>query len=55
MFAQRFKELRLAGTDLAFDGEPKEDNTLVKVMAALDSGMRMAKIEAKEKYMTKRD
>ena len=52
--AEKIKDLLLAGTSLAFDGEIEDEDTLNKVMAALESGMMLAKEEAKRKYTPKK-
>ncbi len=50
--AENIKMSLMASVGLAFDGKIDEDDedTLAKVMAALEEGMILAKKEAKEKY-----
>jgi transcriptional regulator with XRE-family HTH domain len=52
--SNRIKALMLTSLGMAFDGEIDDEETLAKVMAALEEGMMLAKKEAKEKYTPKK-
>lgn len=52
--SNRIKGLMLTSLGMAFDGEIEDEETLAKVMAALEDGMILAKKEAKEKYSPKK-
>ncbi|WP_243109300.1 MULTISPECIES: helix-turn-helix transcriptional regulator [unclassified Dehalobacter] len=52
--SKRIKSLMMTSLGMAFDGEISDNETLVKVMAALEEGMILAKEEAKEKYTPKK-
>ena len=52
--SKRIKSLMITSLGMAFDGEISDSETLVKVMAALEEGMILAKEEAKEKYTPKK-
>jgi len=53
--AEAIKDGLMASISLAFDGNPEEDEeTLAKVMQALEEGMMLAKKEAKEKFTPKK-
>jgi len=51
--AEHIKATLMSSVGLAFDGKI-DDDTLVKVMAALEEGLILAKKEAKEKYTPKK-
>ena len=52
--AENIKMSLMASVGLAFDGKIDDEDTLIKVMAALEEGMILAKKEAKEKYTPKK-
>jgi transcriptional regulator with XRE-family HTH domain len=54
--AEHIRASLMSSVGLAFDGKIDEDDedTLTKVMAALEEGMILAKKEAKEKYTPKK-
>ena len=52
--AEEIKKGLMASVALAFDGSPEDEETLAKVMEALEEGMMLAKKEAKEKYTPKK-
>jgi transcriptional regulator with XRE-family HTH domain len=54
--AEHIRTSLMSSVGLAFDGKIDEDDedTLTKVMAALEEGMILAKKEAKEKYTPKK-
>lgn len=54
--AEHIRASLMSSVGLAFDGKIDEDDedTLAKVMAALEEGMILAKKEAKEKYTPKK-
>lgn len=52
--AEGIKGAMMSAVGLAFDGKPKDEETLRAVMAALEEGMVLAKKEAKEKYTPKK-
>ena len=52
--ANRIKSLMMTSLGMAFDGEIEDEETLTKVMAALEEGLILAKKEAKEKYTPKK-
>lgn len=52
--AEGIKGAMMSAVGLAFDGKPKDEETLRVVIAALEEGMVLAKKEAKEKYTPKK-
>ncbi len=52
--SNRIRGLMITSLGMAFDGEIENEETLAKVMAALEEGMILAKKEAKEKYTPKK-
>lgn len=52
--AEHIKSTLMGSVGLAFDGKIDDEDTLVKVMAALEQGLVLAKKEAKEKYTPKK-
>lgn len=52
--AEHIKSTLMSSVGLAFDGRIDDDDTLIKVMAALEEGMILAKKAAKEKYTPKK-
>lgn len=51
--AEHIKTTLMGIIGLAYDGQVENEETLKKVMQALDEGLQLAKQEAKEKYTTK--
>lgn len=51
--SNRLRGLMMTSLGIAFDGEIKNDDTLKKVMMALEEGMILAKKEVREKYTPK--
>lgn len=52
--AEHIKSTLMSSVGLAFDGKIDDEDTLIKVMAALEEGLVLAKKEAKEKYTPKK-
>lgn len=52
--SNRIRGLMMTSLGMAFDGVIEDEETLAKVMAALEEGMMLAKKEAKEKYTPKK-
>lgn len=48
--AEGFKDSMIASIGIAFDGEVEDEETLEKVLIALEEGMILAKKEAKRKF-----
>lgn len=52
--AEHIKATLMGSVGLAFDGKIDDEDTLIKVMAALEEGLVLAKKAAKEKYTPKK-
>ncbi|SNS28104.1 DNA-binding transcriptional regulator, XRE-family HTH domain [Anaerovirgula multivorans] len=52
--AEHIKNSLMSSVGLAFDGKADDEETLVKIMQALEEGLSLAKKEAKEKYTPKK-
>lgn len=52
--SNRLRALMITSLGMAFDGDIDDEETLAKVMAALEEGMVLAKKEAKEKFTPKK-
>lgn len=52
--SNRLRALMITSLGMAFDGDIQDEETLAKVMAALEEGMVLAKKEAKEKFTPKK-